>query len=105
MADQVHLWREFRAPPFQRYACTLEEAPDTESGYRVATADVGVADVTFLHKVHEAMMRPVLVHLAPERPMDGIVDRVGWAHPKEPGHFGEAARQIPGATVRNEGRP
>lgn len=104
MAEQVHLWREYRVAPFQRFACTIEEA-DTESGYRIVDYDPAVGDVTFLHVLHEHMQKPIPMHLAPEQPNpDGIVDRVGWGHPGQPGHFAEAVRQVPGATVRHEGR-
>ncbi|MAD95971.1 MAG: hypothetical protein CMB99_01455 [Flavobacteriaceae bacterium] len=99
--SEFHLWREYDVKPFSRFACTVVEAADATDGFRIKDWDPKVADSVFLHRVHEHMQKPHPVHEAYE---DEISDKIKTAHPGEPGHFAEAVRSIPTASIRPTGR-
>ena len=101
MATEFNLWREYQTPPFQRWACTVTESEDAESGYKIVEHDIAVADAVFLHRLHDYLLKPHPVHTSVVDPdgLAGIIDRVGYAHAGEPGHFAEAIRSVPGASL------
>jgi hypothetical protein len=104
MADRTyHLWRDYEAAPFRRWACDVVPDTATEDGYKITDYDPNVADGVFLHRLREHMAKPTTVHLDIDD-AEGIADGVTTAHPKEPKHFAEAIRIVPGAHISGEGR-
>ena len=104
MARQFHLWRMFDQVPYLRFAVTLEASAETEDGYRVVDHDPVVGDGVFLHRISEAMAKPVFGSVGSVEPDGTIIEGTVWLHPGDDGYFPVAVRQVPGSRIRSAGR-
>jgi hypothetical protein len=103
MSEQYHIHKSFPTKPFQRYACTLEQA-NTPLGFRVVDADPDVADVAFLEKLSDHMSRAQMIQDSEVTEL-GIIEKPPQiAHGPSPRHFENAVRTIPGAYLSAHGR-
>lgn len=97
--EQVSLYRVYTWDHSQAWACTIEEDPDSPSGYRILDLDPKVADYWFLDRLEQHMRSTVVGTFSEERPGGIIVSGEETLRPGDPGHFDTAARTVQNAWV------
>lgn len=101
---RFHLWRRYNAPPYRRFALTVERSKAPE-GYTVIDHDPRVADAAFLSKFGGFMRSPMddcfTGYIAKGV---AVTEAIPVAQPGTIEHYGNAVRRFPNCARMSVGR-